>query len=48
MILSLKMDALYKCIDINFRSVLNGITSVYDQRIKQGVGQSIVQMEVLL
>jgi NADP-dependent 3-hydroxy acid dehydrogenase YdfG len=31
-------DAWDKCIDINFRGVLNGITSVYDQMIAQGEG----------
>ena len=31
-------DAWDKCIDINFRGVLNGITSVYDQMIEQERG----------
>jgi NADP-dependent 3-hydroxy acid dehydrogenase YdfG len=34
-------DAWDKCIDVNFRGVLNGITSVYDQMIKQGAGHVV-------
>jgi NADP-dependent 3-hydroxy acid dehydrogenase YdfG len=34
-------DAWDKCIDINFRGVLNGITCVYDQMIKQGAGHIV-------
>ena len=34
-------DAWEKCIDINFKGVLNGITAVYDQMISQGRGHVI-------
>ena len=34
-------DAWDKCIDVNFRGVLNGITVVYDQMIKQGAGHVV-------
>jgi NADP-dependent 3-hydroxy acid dehydrogenase YdfG len=34
-------DAWDKCIDVNFRGVLNGITAVYDQMIKQGAGHVV-------
>lgn len=34
-------DAWDKCIDVNFRGVLNGITAVYDQMIKQGSGHIV-------
>jgi NADP-dependent 3-hydroxy acid dehydrogenase YdfG len=34
-------DAWDKCIDINFRGVLNGITAVYDQMIAQNVGHVV-------
>lgn len=34
-------DAWDKCIDINFKGVLNGITAVYDQMISQGRGHVI-------
>lgn len=34
-------DAWDKCIDVNFRGVLNGITAVYDQMIEQGAGHVI-------
>ena len=34
-------DAWEKCIDINFKGVLNGITTVYDQMISQGRGHVI-------
>lgn len=34
-------DAWDKCIDVNFRGVLNGITAVYDQMLKQGAGHVI-------
>lgn len=34
-------DAWGKCIDVNFRGVLNGITAVHDQMIKQGSGHIV-------
>ena len=34
-------DAWDRCIDINFRGVLNGITAVHDQMIAQGRGQVV-------
>lgn len=34
-------DAWEKCIDINFKGVLNGITAVHDQMIRQGRGHVI-------
>ena len=34
-------DAWHRCIDINFKGVLNGIIAVYDQMIAQGRGQVI-------
>jgi len=34
-------DAWDKCIDVNFRGVLNGITAVHDQMIKQGTGHVV-------
>ncbi len=34
-------DAWDRCIDINFKGVLNGITAVYDQMIAQGRGQIV-------
>ncbi len=34
-------DAWERCIDINFKGVLNGITAVHDQMIKQGQGHVI-------
>jgi len=34
-------DAWDKCIDINFRGVLNGITAVYDQMIEQNMGHVV-------
>ena len=34
-------DAWEKCIDINFKGVLNGVTAVYDQMISQGRGHVI-------
>ncbi len=38
---ALAADAWDRCIDINFRGVLNGITAVYDQMITQGRGQIV-------
>ncbi len=35
-------DAWDRCIDVNFRGVLNGITAVHDQMIRQGRGQVVV------
>ena len=32
------VDAWNRCIDVNFRGVLNGIVAVYDQMIRQGRG----------
>lgn len=37
----LAADAWERCIDINFKGVLNGITAVYDQMIAQGRGQIV-------
>jgi NADP-dependent 3-hydroxy acid dehydrogenase YdfG len=34
-------DAWERCIDINFKGVLNGITAVYDQMVRQGRGHII-------
>lgn len=34
-------DAWDRCIDINFKGVLNGITAVHDQMIEQGRGQIV-------
>jgi NADP-dependent 3-hydroxy acid dehydrogenase YdfG len=34
-------DAWSRCIDINFKGVLNGITAVHDQMIEQGRGQVV-------
>ena len=34
-------DAWERCVDINFKGVLNGITAVYDQMIKQGRGHIV-------
>ncbi len=34
-------DAWDRCIDVNFRGVLNGITVVYDQMISQGAGHVV-------
>jgi NADP-dependent 3-hydroxy acid dehydrogenase YdfG len=38
---ALAADAWDRCIDINFKGVLNGITAVYDQMISQGRGQIV-------
>jgi NADP-dependent 3-hydroxy acid dehydrogenase YdfG len=35
------LDAWNKCIDINFKGVMNGTVAVYDQMIKQGAGQIV-------
>ena len=35
------LDRWHKCIDINFKGVVNGIAAVYDQMIKQGRGQVV-------
>ncbi|MEM0953170.1 MAG: SDR family oxidoreductase [Pseudomonadota bacterium] len=35
------LDAWHRCIDINFKGVLNGITAVYDQMIAQGRGHVV-------
>lgn len=38
---ALAMDAWNKCIDVNFRGVLNGTAAVYDQMVAQGGGQIV-------
>jgi len=38
---ALARDAWDRCIDINFKGVLNGITAVHDQMIEQGRGQIV-------
>jgi NADP-dependent 3-hydroxy acid dehydrogenase YdfG len=35
------LDAWNKCIDINFKGVMNGTVAVYDQMIAQGAGQIV-------
>ena len=35
------MDAWYRCIDVNFKGVLNGIVAAYDQMIAQGRGHVV-------
>lgn len=35
------MEAWNRCIDVNFRGVLNGIVAVYDQMIRQGRGHVV-------
>lgn len=35
------IDAWHRCIDINFKGVLNGITAAYDQMVEQGQGHIV-------
>ena len=39
------LDAWNKCIDINFKGVMNGTVAVYDQMIKQGAGLLIAHIQ---